>query len=67
MGLSSGTAALHLAVRLAGTKLYGNPKANEGTLKGKKVFCSDLTFDATVNPVAYEGGEAVFIDSEYET
>ena len=67
VGLSSGTAALHLAVRLAGERLYGRPKANEGTLKGKKVFCSDLTFDATVNPVAYEGGEAVFIDSEYET
>ena len=67
VGLSSGTAALHLAIRLAGIKLYGNPRANEGSLKGKKVFCSDLTFDATVNPVAYEGGEAVFIDSEYET
>ena len=67
VGLSSGTAALHLAIRLAGIKLYGNPRANEGTLKGKKVFCSDLTFDATVNPVAYEGGETVFIDSEYET
>lgn len=67
VGLSSGTAALHLAIRLAGEKLYGRPKANQGTLQGRKVFCSDLTFDATVNPVAYEGGEAVFIDSDYET
>ena len=38
-----------------------------GVLEGKKVFCSDMTFDATVNPVAYEGGEAIFIDTEYET
>ena len=67
VGLSSGTAALHLAIRLAGEKLYGRSKVGHGTLEGKKVFCSDLTFDATVNPVAYEGGEAVFIDSDYET
>lgn len=67
VGLSSGTAALHLAIRLAGEKLYGRSKAEYGTLEGKKVFCSDLTFDATVNPVAYEGGEAIFIDSDYET
>lgn len=67
VALSSGTAALHLAVRLAGERLYGRPKTGHGTLEGKKVFCSDMTFDATVNPVAYEGGEAVFIDSEYET
>ena len=67
VALSSGTAALHLAVKLAGERLYGQPKAGHGTLEGHKVFCSDMTFDATVNPVAYEGGEAVFIDSEYET
>ena len=67
VGLSSGTAALHLAIKLAGEKLYGRPKVGHGTLEGKKVFCSDMTFDATVNPIAYEGGEAVFIDSEYET
>ena len=67
VALSSGTAALHLAVELAGEKLYGQPEAGHGTLEGHKVFCSDMTFDATVNPVAYEGGEAVFIDSEYET
>lgn len=67
VGLSSGTAALHLAVKLCGEKLYGQPKIGHGTLEGKKVFCSDVTFDATVNPVAYEGGEAVFIDTEYDT
>lgn len=67
VGLSSGTAALHLGIRLCGEKLYGQPKVGQGTLAGHKVFCSDLTFDATVNPVAYEGGEAVFIDTEYET
>ena len=67
VALSSGTAALHLAVKLCGEKLYGQPKVGHGTLEGKKVFCSDMTFDATVNPVAYEGGEAVFIDTEYDT
>lgn len=67
VALSSGTASLHLAVKLAGERLYGQPRAGHGTLEGKKVFCSDMTFDATVNPVAYEGGEAVFIDTEYDT
>ena len=67
VALSSGTAALHLCVKLAGERLYGMPKPNEGALKGHKVFCSDMTFDATVNPVAYENGEAVFIDTEYDT
>lgn len=67
VGLSSGTAALHLAVKLAGERLYGRPEVGHGALEGKKVFCSDMTFDATVNPVAYEGGEAVFIDTEYDT
>ena len=55
VGLSSGTAALHLAVKLAGVR--------EGTL----CACSDMTFDATVNPVLYEKGIPVFIDTEYET
>ena len=55
VGLSAGTAALHMAVKLAGVK------------QGDKVFCSDMTFCATVNPVVYEGGIPVFIDSEYET
>lgn len=53
--LNAGTAALHLAVKLAGVK------------PGDKVFCSDLTFSATVNPVSYEGGEQVFVESERET
>ncbi len=55
VALSAGTAALHLAMKLAGVR------------PGDRVFCSDLTFDATVNPVVYEGGIPVFIDSEYET
>ena len=55
VGLSAGTAALHLAVKLAGVK------------PGDKVFCTDMTFAATVNPITYEGGEQIFIDSEYET
>lgn len=53
--LVSGTSALHLAIKLAGVK------------RGDVVFCSDLTFSATVNPVSYEGGVQVFIDSERET
>lgn len=67
VALSSGTAALHMAIRLAGERLYGPQPSNVGTLTGHKVFCSDTTFDATVNPVAYEGGEAVFIDSELDS
>ncbi|WP_026496383.1 DegT/DnrJ/EryC1/StrS family aminotransferase [Butyrivibrio sp. WCD3002] len=67
VALSSGTAALHLAIRMAGERLYGPKPANVGTLTGHKVFCSDMTFDATVNPVAYEGGEAVFIDTETDS
>ena len=67
VALSSGTGALHLAIKLAGERLYGKCRPNEGTLAGHKVFCSDMTFDATVNPVAYEDGEAVFIDTERDT
>ena len=55
VALSCGTAALHMAVKLAGVK------------RGDKVFCSDMTFDATVNPVVYEGGIPVFVDTEYDT
>lgn len=55
VALSAGTAALHMAVKLAGVKL------------GDKVFCSDMTFSATVNPVVYEGGVPIFIDTEYDT
>ncbi len=67
VGLSCGTASLHLATKLAGEKLYGQAKPDKGTLAGHKVFCSDVTFDASINPVAYEDGEAVFIDTEYDT
>ena len=67
VALSAGTAALHLAVKLAGERLYGQAKPTAGTLAGRRVFCSDMTFDATVNPVAYEDGEPVFIDTEYDT
>ncbi len=67
VGLSAGTAALHLATKLAGERLYGMARPNEGTLQGHRVFCSDVTFDASINPVAYEDGEAVFIDTERDT
>ena len=53
--LNAGTAALHLAVKLA------------GVTQGDIVLCSDMTFAATVNPVSYEGGVQVFIDSERDT
>lgn len=67
VALSAGTASLHLAMKLAGIEAYGMPKVGHGALEGKKVFCSDMTFDATVNPIVYEGGEPVFIDTEYDT
>lgn len=67
VALSAGTAALHLAIKLAGEKVYGQARPDEGTLRLRKVLCSDLTFDASINPVAYEDGEAVFIDTEYDT
>jgi len=67
VGLSAGTAALHMAVKLAGIRAYGMPMAGHGALEGKRVFCSDVTFAATVNPVVYEGGIPVFIDTEYDT
>ncbi len=53
VALSSGTSALHLAVKIAGVK------------KGDKIFCSDMTFAATVNPIVYEGAEPIFIDTDY--
>ncbi len=55
VALSCGSASLHLAVKLAGIK------------RGDRVFCSDVTFAATVNPVLYEGGIPIFIDTEYDT
>ena len=67
VALSSGTSALHLSMKMAGERLYGMPKLGEGALQNKRVFCSDMTFCATVNPIVYEGGIPVFIDSERET
>ena len=67
VGLSAGTAALHLGVRLCAERIYGPAKIGHGALEGHKVFASDMTFDATVNPIVYEGGEPVFIDTEYDT
>ena len=67
VGLSTGTAALHMAVKLAGMDVYGQPEIGHGAQSGHKIFCSDMTFDATVNPVVYEGGVPVFIDTEYDT
>lgn len=67
VALSCGTAALHLCTRLAGERLYGRAKPGQGSLMGHKVFCSDMTFAATLNSVAYENGEAVFIDTERDT
>lgn len=75
VALCNGTAAIHMAVKLAAEKIYGSStgistpdgKGAGGCLFGKRVFVTDMTFDASVNPVLYEGGEPVFIDSEYET
>ncbi len=53
--LCTGSAAIHLALKAAGVK------------EGDIVFCQDLTFSATVNPVIYEKAVPVFIDSDYET
>ncbi len=67
VALSSCTAALHLCVKSAGEKLYGKPEVSHGALEGKRVFCSDMTFSATLNPVVYEGGIPVFIDTEEDS
>lgn len=67
VALSSCTAALHLCVRLAGQRLYGRPSPGHGALEGKHVFCPDMTFVASVNPVLYEGGTPVLIDLEQDT
>lgn len=67
VGLCNCTSALHLCMKLAGEKLYGKPAISHGALEGKRVFCSDMTFDATLNPVVYEGGIPVFIDTDAKT
>jgi dTDP-4-amino-4,6-dideoxygalactose transaminase len=53
--LSSGTAAIHLALRLLGLR------------PGDEVICSTLTFAGSANPIVYEGGRPVFIDSDETT
>lgn len=67
VALASCTAALHLCLKLAGEKLYGKPALGHGALEGKRVFCSDMTFVATLNPVVYEGGTPIFVDTDAET
>ena len=67
VALSCGTAALHLCMKLAGEKLYGKAPIGTGALHNKRVFCTDMTFNATLNPVVYEGGIPVFIDTEYDS
>lgn len=67
VALSAGTASLHLAMKLAGIEAYGVPKVGHGCLENKKVFASDVTFDASVNPIVYEGGTPVFIDTERDS
>ena len=67
VALSAGTAALHLAIKLAGEQVYGKPAVGKGALNGRYVAASDMTFDATVNPIVYEGGIPVFVDTEYDT
>ncbi len=67
VALASGTAALHMCVKLAGERLYGCAKTGQGVLEGHKVICSDMTFAATLNPVAYENGECIFADTERDS
>ena len=67
VALCNCTSALHLCCKFAGEKLYGKPAISHGALEGKRVFCSDMTFDATLNPVVYEGGIPVFIDTERDS
>lgn len=67
VALSAGTAALHLAVKLAGEDVYGKPSPGTGALYKRLVAASDMTFGATVNPIVYEGGIPVFVDTEYDT
>lgn len=55
VALSAGTAALHMAAKIAGIE------------SGQRIFSSDMTFDATINPMVYEGAVPIFIDTEYDT
>lgn len=67
VALSCCTAALHLCCKLAGERLYGKSAVGRGALEGKRVFCSDMTFNATLNSVVYEGGIPVFIDTDHDS
>lgn len=67
VALCNCTSALHLCIKFAGEKIYGKPEVGKGVLEGKRVFCSDLTFAATLNSVVYEGGIPVFIDTDEKT
>jgi len=67
VALSCGTAALHLAIKLAAEKLYGIPQIGHGALENKRFFASDVTFGATLVGGIYEGGIPVFIDTEYDS
>ena len=67
VALCNCTSALHLCCKLAGERLYGKPAISHGALEGKRVFCSDMTFAATLNPVVYEGGIPLFIDTEADS
>lgn len=67
VALASGTASLHLSMKLAGMKAYGAAPTGHGALEGRRVFCTDMTFAATVNPVVYEGGIPVFIGTEEDS
>ena len=67
IALSSGTAALHLATKLAAERLYGKPIISHGTLENRRFFTSDVTFDATHEGAIYEGGIPIFIDTEYDS
>lgn len=67
VGLGTGTSALHMCVKLAAEKAYGPGLPGQPCLAGKRVFATDMTFAATVNPAVYEGAELVFIDSERDT
>lgn len=67
VALSCCTAALHICIKMAGEQIYGNHSISHGVLENKRVFCSDLTFAATLNAVVYEGGIPYFIDTERDS
>lgn len=54
-------------MKSADERLYGKSAVGVGALYGRRVFCSDVTFNDKLNPVVYEGGIPVFIDTEYDS